>query len=55
MLSIGIVLNATGESSGGILWPVPPRGACVINCWEDWSKVLGCNTFTAKSDVINSR
>ena len=24
MLSIGIA-NATGESSGGILWPVPPR------------------------------
>jgi hypothetical protein len=21
----GIALNATGESGGGILWPVPPR------------------------------
>jgi hypothetical protein len=32
MLSIGIALNATGESSGGILWPVPPRSHKLFLC-----------------------
>ena len=32
MPSIGIALNATGESSGGILWPVPPRPHKLFPC-----------------------
>ena len=32
MPSIGIALNATGESSGGILWPVPPRPHKLFLC-----------------------
>ena len=32
MPSVGIALNATGESSGGILWPVPPRPHKLFLC-----------------------
>ena len=32
MPSVGIALNATGESSGGILWPVLPRSHKLFLC-----------------------